>query len=239
MRCKIIEITFFFLISLLIISFIFNIEFLRKIPLLSVGLLSTFAYLKVTKFNKNERYKHSFNILFFIVLCLMYFSDILLSILNKNMPNFPKFYVNILLYLILIYIVSKQILERGYQKMDFIIKISLIITLILFAYIFYYVNQMIKSTPMDFYNLFLFYGLILFSLSSVVIFNFTQKPNKSNINLSVAVTCIILSDVFYIINLLYLKIPLFTVIIGVTNLLTYYFLFHYEMNRNKIKLVKQ
>ena len=235
MRCRIIEITFFSLITLLIIGYVFDIDFLCKIPLLSVGLLSIYAYLRVTIFNSYKKQQHSFNILFLLVFILLYCSDIIFSTLDENTPSFPKFYINILCYLIMIYIITKQIIERGYQKVDLIIQISLLITIILFGYIFYFVNEIIKTTTIDFYNLFLFYGFTLFCLSSLVVFNFTQKANRSNINLSVAVTCVILGDVFYIINYSYLKIPLFVFIINITNLLTYYFLFHFEMNRNKIK----
>lgn len=235
MRCKTIEISFFSLLIIHIISILVNIDLLFKMTLLTIGVLSIYAYLKVTKFDKKYALDYNFNSIFLLVFCLMYITDILHAFTHENEVNLLKFYANILSYFLLIFLVLRQIKNRGFQKTDFIIKISLIITLSLFCYIFYYLNEMIKTTEMDFYNLFLFYGFTLIILCFLVVINFTQKPNRSNINLCVATICIILNDVFYIINLTYIKIPLFLIIINASNILTYYFLFHYEMNNNKVK----
>lgn len=212
------------------ISLFFGLNFLHIISNILTAPLILFVYLRIVKLN----YKWYF-ILLFITL---YLTDLFHLIVDLDINNLFCVYSNSIAYSILIYFTLKEMEFKNLKELDFIFYLSFLIIVGLYFYILYVVNEILREQKVQNYLVFVIYALLMFFMCVLITIKYTIKPNLSNTSLQIAIACFIISDLFYLISIIYDQIIMFKYLFLIPQLAVYYFLLKYELNRNKIFEIK-
>lgn len=212
------------------ISLFFGLNFLHIISNILTAPLILFVYLRIVKLN----YKWYF-ILLFITL---YLTDLFHLIVDLDINNLFCVYSNSIAYSILIYFTLKEMEFKNLKELDFIFYLSFLIIVGLYFYILYVVNEILIEQKVENYLVFVIYALLMFFMCVLITIKYTIKPNLSNTSLQIAIACFIISDLFYLISIIYDQIIMFKYLFLIPQLAVYYFLLKYELNRNKIFEIK-
>ena len=217
---------YFSLIVLEFISLFFGLHFLHIMTNVLTGPLILFIYLRVIKLN----YKWYF----ITIMIFLYATDVFHLIIKPDINNLFCIYLNTIAYSILTIFVFKTLEFKKLKDLDFIFYVSLIIIFSLFLYIYWVINDILIDQKVNYYPVFFTYALLMFIMSVLITIKYIIKPNKCNTSLQIVVPCFIVSDVFYLMNIIYDEIHIFKYLFLLPQLLVYYFLLKFELNRNKI-----
>ncbi len=174
------------------------------------------------------------NIKFLLILFFLYSTDVFHLFFKPTIQNPFCIYLNLVVYVLLLNEVVKNIGTINFKKFDNILVLSILIIFSFLGYIFYVANALILDQNIKYYSIFLAYCILLFILGVIITIKFVIKTNISNTFLIITFACFVLSDVFYLFNLIYSDIIIFKYILYLPQFLTYYFLLNYELNRYKI-----
>lgn len=221
---------YFGLIAMEMISLFFGLNFLHIISNVLTAPLILFIYFRIVKLN----YKWYFILLF----TTLYTTDLFHLIVDLDINNLFCIYLNSMSYSILIYFTLKEMEFKKLKELDFIFYISLAVVVFLYAYILYVVNEILLEQKVENYLIFIIYALLMFFMCVLIAIKYIIKPNMSNTSLQIAIACFIISDLFYLISIIYDQIIMFKYLFLIPQLAVYYFLLKYELNRNKIFEIK-
>lgn len=217
---------FFGLIIMEIISLFFGLNFLHLISNIVAAPLILFIYLRIVKLN----YKWYFILLF----TALYATDLFHLIVDLDINNLFCAYLNSFAYAVLIHFTLKEMEFKRLKELDFIFYVSLLLVVFLYAYILYVVNEILLEQKVENYLTFVIYALLMFFMCVLITIKYIIKPNISNTSLQIAIACFVISDLFYLISIIYDQIIMFKYLFLIPQLAVYYFLLKYELNRNKI-----
>jgi hypothetical protein len=217
---------YFSLIVLEFIALFFGLNMLHIITNVLAAPLVLFLYLRIIKFN----YKWYFIAIFFF----LYATDIFHLLVKPDLNNLFCIYLNTIAYLILTFFVFKTLEFKKLKDLDYILYISFVIVLSLFLYIFWVVNDILIDRNVRNYPVFVIYAFLVIVMSVLITMKYIIKPNKCNTSLLIVIPCFIISDVFYLMNIIYKDIYVFKYLFLLPQLLVYFFLLKFELNRNKI-----
>lgn len=209
-----------------VVSLLFGLNFLHIISNVITAPLILFIYLRIVKLN----YKRYFILLF----TSLYATDLFHLVVDLDINNLFCAYLNSIAYAILIYFTLKEMEFKKMKELDFIFYTSLAIVVFLYAYILYVVNEILLEQKVDNYLIFVIYALLMFFMCVLITIKYIIKPNLSNTSLQISIACFIISDLFYLISIIYNQIIMFKYLFLIPQLAVYYFLLKYELNRNKI-----
>ncbi len=212
------------------ISLFFGLNFLHIISNVLTAPLILFLYLKIVKLN----YKWYF----ILLLITLYATDLFHLIIDLDINNLFCVYLNSIAYSILIYFTLKEMEFKKLKELDFIFYTSLAIVVVLYAYILYVVNEILLEQKVENYLIFVIYALLMFFMCVLITIKYIIKPNMSNTSIQISIACFIISDLFYLISIIYDEIIMFKYLFLIPQLAVYYFLLKYELNRNKIFEIK-
>lgn len=221
---------YFSLIVMEIISLLFGFNFLHILVNILTAPLVLFLYLRVVKLN----YKWYFILLF----VALYLTDIFHLVVEMDINNVFCVYLNSISYGILIFFTLQKMEFKKLKELDFIFYTSFILVLFLYAYVLYVVNEILMEQKIDNYLLFVIYAFLMFVMCVLITIKYILKPNLSNTSLQISIVCFVFSDLFYLISIIYDSIIVFKFLFLIPQLVVYYFLLKYELNRNKIFEIK-
>lgn len=214
------------LIVLEFISLLLGLNFLHIITNVLAAPLIFLIYLRIIKLN----YKWHFIIIFLF----LYMTDLYHLLIKPDINNLFCIYFNSVPYAILTFSACKTLELKKLKDLDFILIVSFLIVFGLYLYIFLVINSILIDQNVHNYFLFIIYALLMFLMSVLITVKYIIRPNKSNTSLLLVVPCFIISDVFYLMNIIYEDIYIFKYLFLMPQLLVYFFLLKYELNRNKI-----
>ena len=221
---------YFSLIAMEFISLLFGLEFLHILSNLLAVPLVLFIYLRIVKLN----YKWYF----ILMMIALYSTDIYHLTVKLELNNLFCAYLNTAAYVILTFFIVKNMEFKRLKDLDYIFYLSFIIVFCFYLYILYVANEILLDQKIDNYIIILIYALFMFVMSILITIKYMLKPNISNTSLQISVACFIISDVFYLITIIYNDITVFKYLFLIPQLTVYYFLLKYELNRNKIFEIK-
>lgn len=165
-----------------------------------------------------------------------YYTDILHFFAKQDINNMFCAYPNVVAYLALIFIVVKNLEIKKFKDLDALVYLSFVIVAAFFVYLSWVAYTVISYQNIDQsnYDFLFFYIVLMFVMSILVTLKYIIKPNLANTNLELLMACFVISDLFYLMNLIYPEIILFRYFYIIPQLLLYYFLLKFELNRNKI-----
>lgn len=212
------------------ISLLFGLEFLHILSNVLTAPLILFIYLRIAKLD----YKWYF---IFLIITL-YSTDIYHLIVKFDLNNLFCIYLNSIAYFILTVFIFKNLDFKKLKDLDFIFYLSFVIVFSFYSYVLYVVNEILLDQQLNNYFAILIYALFMFVMSILITIKYILKPNISNTSLQIAVACFIISDVFYLITIIYNNIDIFKYLFLIPQLAVYYFLLKFELNRTKIFEIK-
>lgn len=212
------------------ISLFFELNFLHIISNVLTAPLILFLYLRIIKLNY-KRY-------FILLITALYTTDLFHLVIELDINNLFCVYLNSIAYSILIYFTLKEMEFKKLKELDLIFYISFVVVVFLYFYILYVVNEILLEQQVNNYTIFIIYALLMFFMCVLITIKYIIKPNMSNTSLQIAIACFIISDLFYLISIIYDEIIMFKYLFLIPQLTVYYFLLKYELNRNKIFEIK-
>ncbi len=213
-----------------IASLLFNLDFLHTISNILAAPLILFLYFKIVKLN----YKWCF----ILLLSMLYLTDLFHLIVDLDINNLFCVYLNSIAYSILIFFTLKEMEFKKLKDLDIIFYVSLVLVIFLYAYILFVVNAILIEQEVENYLIFVIYALLMFFMCVLITVKYIIKPNLSNTSLQISIACFIVSDLFYLISIIYADIIMFKYLFLIPQIGVYYFLLKYELNRNKIFEIK-
>lgn len=137
----------------------------------------------------------------------------------------------LMVYLLLFKLAVDDFRKMKLVKEDFF---SMLITIVFVTAISFTVLSLkLESIKLDFY-LFVIYAVALSFLTFFSITNYLKKLDFCNLNLVLMSVSFMVSDIFFVINAFYLKIFAISFIYVVTQLLAFYFMVIYFIEKDKI-----
>lgn len=218
--------SYFSLIALEFIALFFGLNYLHIIVNVLAAPLILFIYFRVVKL--------SYQWYFVIVLLSLYATNISHIVAKLDINNIFCVFLNSMAYGVLTFFVLKNFEFKKQKNLDPVFYISFLIIFSLFSYILWVVNDILIEQKVNNYILFFIYSCFVFVMSTIVSFIFLVKPNICNTNLQISIFCFITSNLFYLIHIIYSDIEIFKYFLFLPQLIVYYFLLKYELNRNKI-----
>ena len=217
---------FFSLIALEFVSLIFGLEILHILSNVLAAPIMMLIYLK--KINLNYKWY------FILLIVALYSTDSYHLLVKSDINNLFCTYLNLIAYFILTFFIVRNMEFEKLKDLDTIFYLSFAIVCFFYLYILYVVNEILIEQQVHNYLVMLFYAVFMFIMSILITIKYIIKPNISNTSLQIAVACFIISDVFYLITIIYNDINVFKFMFLIPQLAVYYFLLKFELNRNKI-----
>jgi hypothetical protein len=179
-----------------------------------------------------SNYKVSFTKAFIFLLCFM--RDVFV-ILNIKESALGAFLCILLVYLLLLKFSLKDFryLKFNYRDSGSIIILTLVIGTICYSVL----NLKLEKLELSF-SLYVFFGIVLSFLSIVSITNYIKIGSYAFFNLMLMCVCFIITDVFFVIYNFYMKIYAFTLISIITQVLSYFFMVSYLIEKEKIQEIE-
>jgi hypothetical protein len=221
---------YFGLVILEFISIYFEFDFLHILSNVLSAPIILLIYLRIAK--------HNFKWYLIVVLVFLYFTDLFHLLIDPNINNLLCVFLNAVAYSVLMIFVFKKMEFLKLRELDYIFYMSFVIVFLLFLYVVWVVNDMLVDQNVQYYPLFFLYAILMFVMGLLITIKCIVKPNKANTNLEVVVFCLVVSDVFYVFHVVYSEILMVKYLFFLPQLLVYYFLLRYELNRNKIFEIK-
>tara|TARA_R110000823_G_scaffold213890_4_gene343691 strand:+ start:1162 stop:1854 length:693 start_codon:yes stop_codon:yes gene_type:complete len=221
---------YFSLVIFQFISIYFELDFLHIVINVLTAPTILLIYLRMIKFN--------FKWYFIIVLISLYFTDLFHLLTEPDINNMFCVFLNAIAYFVLTIFIFKTMKFKNLRELDFIFYLSFSIVFLLFLYVVWVVNDMLIVQNVKHYPLFFLYSMLVFVMSVLLTIKYIVNPNRVNTNLQVIVVCFVVNDVFYVFYVFYNEIHVLKYMVFLPQLLVYYFLLSYELNRNKIFEIK-
>jgi hypothetical protein len=157
---------------------------------------------------------------------------------EPDIDNMFCVFLNAIAYSTLTASIFKTMEFKKLRELDYIFYISFLVVFLLFLYVVWVVNDLLIDQNVKYYPLFFLYSVLVFVMSVLLTIKYIIKPNRVNTNLQVIIVCFVVSDVFYVFYVFYSEIHVLKYMVFLPQLLVYYFLLSYELNRNKIFEIK-
>lgn len=221
---------YFSLVIFQFISIYFELNLLHIVTNVLTAPLVLLIYLRITKFN--------FKWYLIIILVCLYFTDLFHLLTEPDIDNMFCVFLNAIAYSVLTVFIFKTMEFKKLRELDYIFCLSFGIVFLLFLYVVWVVNDLLIDQNVKYYPLFFLYSVLVFVMSVLLTIKYIIKPNRVNTNLQVIVVCFVVSDVFYVFYVFFSEIHVLKYMVFLPQLLVYYFLLSYELNRNKIFEIK-
>ena len=132
--------------------------------------------------------------------------------------------------LLLLFLVFQEFKKLRLKKTDMIpILISLLLICLTCITVMSLEYEKIKI-DFSLYNL---YAIILSTLCFFTVNYYIKKGSYAFFNLVLMISCFVFSDIFFMLNYFYLKIPVFSLIAVITQVLSYFFMINYFIESDK------
>ena len=217
---------YFLMIVFEFIALTIDSSFLHKISNYLSAPLIILIYILVSK----EKFKYYF----IIVILFLYATDVFHLHVKQDINNLFCVYLNTVSYLVLSVFLIKQIKINFLFLNDLISVLSFLIITGFYLYIFFIVEGFLHEVNTDKYTHYLVYEILMLFMSVIVAYRFLNRQNLSNLYLMIVVTCLMISDFFYLMKFLYDDFKAFKFLLYIPQLIVYFFLLKYELTRVKI-----
>jgi cytochrome c oxidase subunit IV len=98
----------------------------------------------------------------------------------------------------------------------------------------------LKLEKVDFsFSIFVVYAIILGLLCVLSTISYIKKHTAIFLNLVLMACCFLISDIFYVLNYFYLSLSALRATAVLTQVLSYYFMVRYFLERDKLTSIKQ
>jgi hypothetical protein len=172
-----------------------------------------------------------------VLILLLCFAGDVIILLDLKFSFIYSVYAFFMVYLLLFKFVLQDSKTINFIKKDFI-SISIVSFLLIFLLISILNLKFQKDVSND--RIFIIYGITLFFLSVISISNYISKGSSAVFYCALMITCFLLSDVFYVLNHFYFKLPVFEIITLSSQVLSYFFMVSYFLEKDKkVLLAKQ
>lgn len=145
--------------------------------------------------------------------------------------------IGAVLSFLLVYMLLLKIFIEEREKIKLTKKDILPLSIVLLFIVYLLVSVLsLQSDNMKKYNaLYTFYGIVLSVLSYFCFVRYITKGTHVALIMSLMAICYIFSDVFYIFNIYFSHSVVLVLIRDVTQILAYYFMAEYFLERDKVK----
>lgn len=173
------------------------------------------------------------NWLFLIILVSSFASDMLV-LLNLPDGNIPIALLNMFCYMMFLYFVIKDISLKNMSNIKFFYFALMVIGCLIILC----VVLGLMSGLDDFSNkLYIIYGIVLCTLSSIIGFNHLNQQNERTFYALIMAICFITTDVFYAVYNFYLNLEIFIVLNVIAQFVSYYYMVKYINSNPKTEEV--
>lgn len=167
--------------------------------------------------------KTKINWLFTIAVLFSFIADMIILFELQN-GDVSVALLNIGMYLIFLYLSVK---EFSYKSMTILNFPYFIIIVFAFMSILCIMLDLMTNLDSLLHNLFVFYGIILSLLASVIVFNHLKNFSLRTFYALIMCICFVTSDVFFALYNFYLKMAVFTIFNVTVQFASYYYMIKY------------
>ena len=167
--------------------------------------------------------KGEINLLFSIAVFCSFAADMLVLI-DFSSNTLLISLLNICMYSIFTYFIIEDV---GLNNISDQKIISLIGLSVFFLFVLYIILDLMKGLDSLTFNVFVFYGILLSSLSALICYNHLNRPTLKSYYALLMCICFIISDVFFAIYNFYLKIEIFISLNVTGQFVSYYYMVRY------------
>jgi len=166
-----------------------------------------------------------------LIFLLCFMRDVFV-LLNIKESAIGSFLCILFVYLLLLKFSLK---DFRYLKFNYRDSASIIILVLLIVTICYSVLNL-KLEKLNFsFSLYVVFGIVLSLLSVISITNYIKIGSYAFFNLMLMCVCFIITDVFFVIYNFYMNLYVFTLISIITQVLSYFFMVNYFIEKEKIQ----
>lgn len=189
---------------------------------------SAFIYYFITNNYKIEITK-------IIIFILSFIGEIIVLLENKNAIVIMIFCF-LTVYSILLKNIVNDFLKMKIQKKDFTnILVSTILIILLIVMVL-----SLKLEKVDFsFSIFVVYAIVIGLLCVLSTISYIKKNTSVFLNLVLMAYCFLISDIFFVLNYFYLSLSALHATAVLTQVLSYFFMVRYFLERDKEALIKQ
>ena len=170
-----------------------------------------------------------------IIFILSFIGEIIVLLESKNAIVIMIFCF-LSVYSILLKNIINDFLKLKIDKNDFTnILVSTILIILLIVMVL-----SLKLEKVDFsFSIFVVYAIVLALLSVLSIISYIKQNTPVFLNLVLMACCFLISDIFYVLNYFYLSLSALHTTAVLTQVLSYYFMVRYFLERDKLTSIKQ
>jgi hypothetical protein len=139
------------------------------------------------------------------------------------------FFIAYVLFLIL---GIQDVVSFKKRKLDVI---SLVIVIVFIVFLFYSIIALLTESNKELIIPFFIYGLVLAAAAIVSPYNIIMKNRCYDLYYLFTITCFVISDIFYVFNNYFFRIAIIQVFESAMQILAYYFLVKYILERDNYK----
>lgn len=169
---------------------------------------------------------------FFIIALLSNFSSDMLVLFKLDNGDALIALLNMVSYSMFLYFAIKEISLNNLSNMKFFYFALIVIGCITILYV---ILGLMSGLDNFYNNLYIVYGVLLCTLSSIIGFNHINKQNEKTFYALIMCICFITSDVFFAIYNFYLNLEVFVVLNVIAQFTSYYYMVRYITTRNPEK----
>ena len=202
-------------VILVTVAKIFNIEDLLLVAK-SIVIPAIFYYYLQTR-------REKVNLLFSTALLFFFIADMIMVVYSDS-AVFALMICGVISYSILISFGFRDARQLKSKPIHLLILIGLLILpgLILLSIVNLDVEQIVSN-----FMIYLLYGVILWVMLGISIYNYISKANNAFLYLCIATICLFLSDVFYCVDVYIVQLRIINILNLITQLISYYFIVRY------------
>ncbi|MEW5675781.1 hypothetical protein ABGT15_05670 [Flavobacterium enshiense] len=173
------------------------------------------------------------SVIFSLILFLFYCGDMMILIQYENL-FVPLMLMNLVAYLLLFKFLVEDLMLLRENRIHSSNIFSIIIFTLFLLSLLYMGLKLIFDASSENYGLITFYGITLFLLGLQTTFLYIMNNSSSNVFLAITTLCFIMSDLFYVLYNYYLNLDIFIFINVSCQVISFYFLVNYILNRGTI-----
>jgi hypothetical protein len=221
---KVALIIYFLFCFLAVLADMLRSETLKLVSVPLIIPIISFYYLIETK-NKD------YSLLLFLLCCFIGDSIGIMNFENEVYYILAPFFIGNLLLLRMAF----QSLERFKFKIFNILSLVILVSFV--GYLWYSIVDLFLFHELLIRILIIIYGGLLFFVTAIAGYNLIWKMNNANLFLGIAVTCIVVSDCFYIVYNYQTQLVVLDVLHFLAQVLSYYFVTKYVLTNEASKRV--
>lgn len=170
-----------------------------------------------------------------IIFILSFIGEIIVLLESKNAIVIMIFCF-LSVYSILLKNIINDFLKLKIDKKDFT---NILVSTILIILLIFMVLSL-KLEKIDFsFSIFVVYAIVLALLSVLSIISYIKQNSPVFLYLVLMACCFLISDIFYVLNNFYLSLSALHATAVLTQVLSYYFMVRYFLERDKLTSIKQ